>query len=133
MAPQHVNEFAFITDSWVDNKGDIWLVGDHAKIWHLPMQGFDAHQNPIYDWDKEIFPKVPADLQEISRIQYDSDNDVMYLSGTPPDFKGREFWGAFGTQIVCYDHWNTNPTVRWKIKVPPSNGDEETARLLRGR
>jgi hypothetical protein len=115
--------FSYISGSWVDNKGDIWLCGDHTKIAHLPLQGFDAHQNPVYDWTKQILPKAPPELGDISRIQYDSDHDVMYLSGNPPNFKEITSGASFGPLLIRYDHWSTNPTVKWQIKVAQPASD----------
>jgi hypothetical protein len=124
MKPDQALQLGFIEGIWVDNKGDIWMCGDHSKIWHLPMLGFDTHQNPIYDSAKQLLPKVPPELNELLRIQYDSDTDTMYLTGNPTGFQGKIFGAALGVLIVRYDHWSTNPTVKWKINVPQSDSDQ---------
>ena len=122
--PDPALQVGYVSGIWVDTKGDIWMCGDHTKIWHLPMLGFDTHQNPIYDSTKQIVPKSPPEFGEILRIQYDSDTDTMYLTGNPLNFQGKIFGGALGVLIIRYDHWSTSPTVKWKISVPQSDSDQ---------
>jgi len=35
---------------WVDQAGNIWMVDSNANIVKVPLDGFDAQNNPLYDW-----------------------------------------------------------------------------------
>jgi len=125
--PDHVKDFGTINDSWVDLKGDIWLSGDKTSIWHMPLQGFDAQQNPIYDWLKAVKTSAPSDLVDVRRLIYDSDTDSMYLAGVAADTKDKIHRMAIGNVVICYQHWNDDAkrTIKWKLSLPPVPPDTD--------
>jgi hypothetical protein len=118
--PDRVKEINDVADSWVDNKGDIWLAGNHNTIWRLPMRGFDAQQNPIYGWDKSVRADGPAEFKDLRRLIYDSDTDTMVLAGISAGNKTPLHWGCIGDLVICYQHWSdpAKSAIKWKLSVP---------------
>ena len=62
---------------------------------------------------------MPGPFNKLLRIKYYPDTDVMYLGGYTVDrpHTGDE-WGIVGTEIVRYDNWTRNKTLRWRITLP---------------
>ncbi len=133
--PDLIDEFT-VSGSWVDTRGGLWLCGVGPSepvhfgrcLWHLPLQGFDAHQNPIYDLASLKRLPVPDEFGHngVERIIYQPETDTMYLSGETPEHPKEVHWGSVGTEILRYDHWSKpDRTVRWRIVLPfdPKNDD----------
>ncbi len=131
-SPKLLTEVEAINGSWVDDQGDIWLAGSSSGIrclWHMPLLGFDAQQNPIYTWEKTQRLPLPKEFTDCGRIQYDARTDTMYLSGMTPEHPNDTHWGDIGPVIARYDHWSKpERTLRWTIQEPAgppksANGD----------
>jgi len=136
--PDLVEAIEAVADSWVDTRGDIWLCGGGKSgrcLWHLPLQGFDAQQNPIYRLADLVPLKLPDEFLNkdgvnyygARRLIYDAETDVMYLAGETKEHTNKKLhWGAIGTEVIRYDDWSKPMRrVRWRIALPtePKNAD----------
>lgn len=88
-------------NTWMDDAGNLWNVNggwDHA-LREFPLQGFDAAGNPMYSYSTVIESLPPAPLigNSLSRIQYDSTTDTLYLMGST---------STIDNAVVRYDHWS---------------------------
>jgi hypothetical protein len=103
----------------VDSNGDVWQASESGAIGHYPVQGFDTYGTPIYNAATSEKIPMPAPFNKLLRIKYDPHTDVMYLGGYTVDrpHTGEE-WGIVGTEIVRYDNWTKNKTLRWRINLP---------------
>lgn len=103
----------------VDSKGDIWQVSESGVIRHYPYQGLDAYGSPIYTSATTETIPMPAPFNQLERIKYFPDTDVMYLAGytTERPYTPGE-WGIVGTEIVRYDNWSNSRNVRWRVQLP---------------
>ena len=103
----------------VDSKGDVWQASESGYIKHYRYLGLDAYGSPNYNAASSEKIPMPAPFNKLSRIKYYPDTDVMYLGGYTVDrpHTGEE-WGIVGTEIVRYDNWTQNKTLRWRITLP---------------
>jgi hypothetical protein len=103
----------------VDSNGDVWQASEAGYIKHYRYLGLDAYGSPSYNGASSEKIPMPAPFNELSRIKYDPHTDVMYLGGYTVDrpHTGDE-WGIVGTEIVRYDNWTKNKTLRWRITLP---------------
>jgi hypothetical protein len=115
---------------WVDTGGDVWQAGqENTGIRHFPLQGLDPHGNPIYTYASMRTTPTPAPFSEpdggLQRIEYDSENDVMYLGGYTAEHPFSH-WGQVGKVVARYDNWSSgNRTARWQIVLPYENTAED--------
>jgi len=107
---------------WMDTRGDVWQGDQDGKepIRHYPLQGFDAHGNPIYSRAASVTCPMPEPLTHLLRMEYHPETDVMYLTGHTKDRpKTGGEWGQVGTEILRFDGWSTgNRTPRWRAALP---------------
>jgi len=103
----------------VDSKGDIWQASESGYIKHYRYLGLDTYGTPSYNAASSEKIPMPAPFNKLLRIKYYPDTDVMYLGGYTVDrpHTGEE-WGIVGTEIVRYDNWTKNKTLRWRINLP---------------
>ncbi len=109
---------------WVDSKGDVWKAlrtQDGVGIRHYPLQGFDAHGNPIYTYASMKKQSHPSIFTDLRRLEYYPETDTMYLSGytkAHPTIHS-DYAKLIGSEIARFDHWSQgNRTPRWRIVVP---------------
>lgn len=106
-----------------DVNGGVWKTNrDHptAKIRYFPLEGFDAHGNPLYSFASSI-PYALNEIFEVKRCEYDAVNDVMYVMGNSSD-KVQDEWWAGGDRLVRYNSFKTaNRTVAWSLALPFNN------------
>jgi hypothetical protein len=108
-----------------DADGNVWegnAGGDTIRMHRFG--GFDANGDPMYDEYDEY--DWPAWFTEVTRILYDSENDVLYLSGYSEKTVSDDRWdynrlphNIAGTHLLRYDNWkagNRQPTC--KIELP---------------
>jgi hypothetical protein len=126
-----------VSSSWVDGKGGIWMCGADAGnrvLWHLPLRGFDAHQNPIYKTE-DLQPIKPPDeflradrinYHDVTRLIYDDAHDAMYLSGTTEEHPKSVHGQSMGTEVLRYDNWSKPEArkLRWRIVLPDDLNDQ---------
>ncbi len=124
-----VEEHSQNETSWfVDSAGSLWEFrggykrqrDDSPGFLRYPLQGFDKHDNPLYDFpirNAEHFP-LPAPFAGrtrhqgapvVQRFHYDAKRDRMFIAGYPLDYDGPR--GAVGAALVRYDHF-TDPNRR---------------------
>jgi len=103
----------------VDSKGDVWQASESGYIKHYRYLGLDTYGTPSYNAASSEKIPMPAPFNKLLRIKYYPDTDVMYLGGYTVDrpHTGEE-WGIVGTEIVRYDNWTRNKTLRWRITLP---------------
>jgi hypothetical protein len=116
-------DYPYLGGWWVDSKGDIWKTlrtQDGIGIRHYPLQGLDAHGNPIYGYSSMKKQKTPSMFTDLRRIEYFPQTDTMYLSGFTVDHPATgDDTGVIGSEIVRFDNWSQeNSTPRWRIVVP---------------
>jgi hypothetical protein len=103
----------------VDRNGDVWQASESGAIGHYPVQGLDTYGTPIYNAATSQKIPMPAPFKSLARIKYFPETDTIYLGGYTVDrpHTGEE-WGIVGTEIVRYDNWTKNKTLRWRINLP---------------
>ncbi|MEG4627953.1 hypothetical protein Q5691_27165 [Microcoleus sp. w1-18aA5] len=103
----------------VDSNGDVWQASESGYIKHYRYLGLDTYGTPSYNAASSEKIPMPAPFNKLLRIKYYPDTDVMYLGGYTVDrpHTGEE-WGIVGTEIVRYDNWTRNKTLRWRITLP---------------
>lgn len=113
-------------DWWVDTRGDVWQATVNHGLRQFVFGGLDAHGNPIYRYDSLRSWPMPAPFTALHRLIYDARNDVMYLSGyTRERPYDPAFWKEAGRVFARYDHWRTQPRLRytvdlpWRVDAPP--------------
>jgi hypothetical protein len=116
-------DYPYLGGWWVDNKGDVWKTlrtHDNIGIRHYPLQGLDAHGNPIYGYGSMKKFKTPSMFTDLRRIEYFPETDTMYLSGFTVEHPAiGDDTGVVGSEIIRFDNWSQeNPTPRWRIVVP---------------
>lgn len=101
----------------VDARGDIWQTTGSGTVGvrRYPLQGFDAHNNPQYDWGHAQQFSVTG-FSELKRAEYDALADVMYLSGyspaNPVQFPASK---SIGNVVMRIDDWGKgNRMPRWR-------------------
>lgn len=91
---------------WVDKALNIWRYTTTGIV-KVPFTGLDGEGNPTYNLGGATTTPTPADFilggSDNGRLEYDSDNDIMYLV-TSKNKAGK------------FSHWSTNTTVAdWEI------------------
>ena len=82
---------------WVDNKLNIWVYGGSDGIIKIGCDGIDTKGNLIYNRSTAITVPAPTSFSAIKRLEYDSENDIMYLINE--------------TEATKYSNWETNKTT----------------------
>ncbi|MFH0758031.1 MAG: carbohydrate-binding protein [Bacteroidota bacterium] len=106
-------EVSSVGGFWVDNALNIWRYG--TTIVKIPCTGLDSHGNPSYAFGAQMVDQVPSTSVITGdygkgNIEYDSDNDVMYLLTSNGD-------GTAG-YVSKYSSWDSgNRTADWKIST----------------
>ena len=87
---------------WVDKALNIWIYG--TDIIKIPCEGLDGQGNPIYTRSAAITVAAPTAAGAIKRLEYDSDNDIMFIISE--------------TNAAKYSNWSTNTTTPdWTIPI----------------
>ena len=104
-----------------DGRGNIWYA-DVNGVCCLPLQGVDAHGVPTWDLAKVRVTPRPAELDEVRRVHYLPDADVMLLGGNRGG-EHNQHWKPMGPVLACYDHWTSGARrVRWQTVLPYEKG-----------
>jgi len=106
----------------VDSKGDIWQGGRDTGIWHWRFEGLDMHGTPRYN-PVAVHYLTPAPITDLLRVEYLPETDTMFLTGQTKEHEitGGE-WGTVGTEVICYDHWSSKPSPRYRAVLPYEKG-----------
>jgi len=108
---------------FVDATGGVWLATpqEGGRIRRWPMQGFDDHGNPIYNYASLTRTPLPEPFICVKRIDYEAAGDTMYLSGFTTDqpLPGKGDGGQdFGPVLARYDHWLAgNRQATWTLSL----------------
>ena len=106
--------------NFVDNKGDIWYVYDDIRKHTLQSI---TNGVPIYNLTPTIIT-APAPFNSLRRVQYDSDNDIMYLSGYTAAKPYTNDWKSCGLVMARYNNWSTgNRTAAYTVNLPTLAAD----------
>ncbi len=107
---------------WMDEAGGVWRGEQTGEkpIRYYPLLGLDRHGNPIYSLEEARSFDLPAPMNHLLRIQYESASDTMYLSGhTSERPKTGSEWGQVGSEILRFDGWlRSSPKLRYRIALP---------------
>jgi hypothetical protein len=99
---------------WVDKAMNIWMLSK-TSITKVPFTGLGANGNPTYNISAAIIIPTPPDFvlpgqYDRGVLEYDSDNDIMYLLSGDGD-------GITGS-VAKYSNWNAgNRTPDWKTSI----------------
>jgi len=98
---------------WVDSSLTVWLAcGD---IRSFVCRGLNRAGVPLYDFESSETVRRPEPFQEVKRIRYDPQADVMYLGGTTREHRNVH-WKGMGPVLCRYDGWSKGGrTPRWQI------------------
>lgn len=105
---------------WVDASGNVWLATPTSGIREMPLQGLDAHGNPVYSYaSAKMFP-MPAPFTRIARIVYVADTDTMYVTGyTAATQWNASLWKEAGPVMARYDNWSHgSPMLQYTVALP---------------
>lgn len=99
----------FATHAWIDEEGGFWVLDCSKKqVEIVPVQGFDAQQNPIYKWDQRTIV-VPA--KEIPGVSWNvvrptPDGREVFLAGDTEEsrkyFKNNGLYHGGGFAIARF-------------------------------
>lgn len=117
-----------------DMDGNVWQGnGPDGKIRMYQFGGFDDNGAPVYDKHRDFeTPEFFSDV--VTRIYYDAEHDVMYLSGYTKESRSSEEHGyprmppgIAGTHLLRYDNWKQgNREPSYKIELPWDNNPNRT-------
>jgi hypothetical protein len=104
---------------WVDARGDIWLGTQKQGVRRFAVQGLDKFGNPVYDYDHMTSYPVPAPINHVSRVQYDAQHDVMFITGGSAErpYDDRN-WNGAGYVLARYDNWSKKPRLAFAVDLP---------------
>ena len=107
----------------VDKAGTIWYGVDDIRS--STLQSI-TNGVPIYN---TVTPSSvtanPAPFYDVRRIEYDSDNDVMYLSGYTNSLPYSNDWKSCGLVMARYNNWSTgNRTALYSINLPSASAGD---------
>lgn len=102
---------------WVDTEGTIWQATRHEGIYKYPLKAIDENGVPVYGLDdREHFPN-PGPIEDVRRIYYEPDEDVLYLGGGTSDDPAQH-WKPMGPNLIRYTDWHSDPSEDWRITLP---------------
>jgi hypothetical protein len=113
----------------VDKKGTIWLARITGGIYNYPVQSINSFGVPVYSSTSAQVVATPAPFTDIYRMFYDSDNDIMYLSGYTNSLKNTGAdWSLAGRVLARYNSWSTgNRTAAYTINLPYNKTTNESS------
>lgn len=111
----------------IAKNGDMLTIADNPdKIIHYKFGGLDTNSNPIWDSANATLTAAP-ELKNTRKFHYDSDEDVMYLTGDNPG----EEWGTF-LKIKRFNNWLGGNRVSSFTATVPYNDTQYTPDLNYG-
>ena len=105
----------------LDSNGAVWQAwGNQIRM--LPLRSLDARGVPHWDYAQaRRFPK-PADLDEIRRLRYLPDSDMLIVGGNH-GADHNQHWKPMGPVLCVYDHWKSGkPALRKSVVLPYARG-----------
>lgn len=103
-----------------DKNGNIWYVNS-PTIRKIPLTGF-INGVPVFGPEVVVSQSIPEPITVVERLEYDSDNDVMYIGGwTATDGNNLGDWGLIGSTIARYPNWSTDNRIASHTIVPPKD------------
>jgi len=105
----------------VDKKGDIWYAYDDIRKHSLQSI---VNGVPIYNTaTPTTIDAKPAPFYDVRHVEYDSDNDVMYITGYTPEKPYTGDWKSVGLVLARYNNWSTgNRTPAYTMDLPSADG-----------
>ncbi len=102
--------------NFADTNCDLWQSSPDGTVSQYPASGVDDAGNLVYGTAVN-YPQI-NDFSEVTRLQYDRQNDVLYLSGFTDARPRQGGWGDVGTEFKAYSNWKSSPTVSVSIDLP---------------
>ena len=105
---------------WVDTPGNVWQATPGSVIREMPLQGFDAVGNPIYQYAGSLIFAMPQPFTRITRIVYIAETDTMYISGFTAGIPwDNSHWKEPSPVLARYDNWSSgSPSMQYAISLP---------------
>lgn len=99
-----------------DKNGNIWYaLGSTIK--KIPLIGF-TNGVPVFGSEIVVSQSIPEPITGVERLEYDADNDVMYIGGWTVDNPSNN-WGLIGSTIARYPNWSTGNRTASNTAVMP--------------
>ena len=102
----------------IDARGDLWNEADGGR-----SVVRRKHLSKATWGEPEKFA-LPLPLNEVQRMAYDTDHDVMYVTGYGPDApKPNGEWGLIGRSLTKYEKFTSGkPTAAWSTTMELDDG-----------
>lgn len=113
-----------------DKNGNVWYANG-SSIRKIPLTGFNDGI-PVFGTEIVVSQSVIQPFTGgIERLQYDADNDVMYIAGwTAEDPNSKNDWGVIGSAIGRYPNWSTGNRTASSIVYPPKSSSGNTMKAM---
>jgi uncharacterized protein YjdB len=108
----------------VDNDGAIWYsIGGNIRKHSIQSI---TNGVPIYNTTTpNVTTSMPAPFNDVRRVQYDSDNDIMYISGYTSSRPFTDDWKSCGLVLARYNNWSTgNRAASYTINLPSTTAGD---------
>ncbi len=102
---------------WVDEEGTIWQATRQGIIYKYPLESIDENGVPVYGVENRREFTNPGPIEDVRRIYYDAENDILYLGGGTSE-DPVQHWKPMGPNLVRYDNWHGDPALRWHLVLP---------------
>jgi len=112
-----------------DKNGNIWYTRGNS-IRKIPLTRFN-NGVPVFGSEVIVTQSVPQPFTGIERLQYDADNDVMYIGGWTEDNANLlNDWGVIGSVIGKYPDWSTGNRTAASVVAPPKSSDGHVMKAM---
>ncbi len=104
-----------------DLTGRIWWgFGDEIRAY--AFTGLTPGGLPQWDWAKPFVFKRPPELDEMRRVNYDAEHDLLVVGGSKGSAT-HQHWKPMGPVLCAYDGaLRGSPRLRWSVTLPLDDG-----------
>lgn len=99
-----------------DKNGNIWYALG-SIIRKIPLIGFNDGV-PVFGPVEIVSQSLPAPINSVERLEYDADEDVMYIGGWTPSNPSNN-WGTTGSTLARYPNWSTGNRIASDTTIMP--------------
>lgn len=99
-----------------DKNGNIWYALG-SIIRKIPLIGFN-NGVPVFGPVEIVSQSLPEPINSVERLEYDADEDVMYIGGWTPANPSNN-WGIIGSTLARYPNWSTGNRIASDTAIMP--------------
>ncbi|HEX8548405.1 MAG TPA: T9SS type A sorting domain-containing protein, partial [Cytophagaceae bacterium] len=104
-----------------DKNGNIWYESNN-ELRKISLTGFSKEGNPVFGAAVVVAPSIPAPIKKVERIEYDAQNDVMFIAGwTDANPNVNNNWGLIGSTISRFPNWSGGNRTASHSAVMPND------------